>query len=152
MTRGRDVRRNFNSAFLGFKNIEVSVCNMTVTQAREMLLEKSRSTISELSRTRIDSWISLLDELSINPCLPFEAAYQEYAAKISTVALSQDQKSARVVFRHTLLSKSGLPVIIAHAKGQRYFIVQNLCGYQRPSRGVDPRATHGQPTGLAGDL
>lgn len=112
----------------GFKNIEVSVCNMTVTQAREMLLEKSRSTISELSRTRIDSWISLLDELSVNPCLPFEAAYQEYAAKISTVALSQDQKSARVVFRHTLLSKSGLPVIIAHAKGQRYFIVQNLYG------------------------
>ena len=71
---------------------------MTVTQAREMLLEKSRSTISELSRTRIDSWISLLDELSVNPCLPFEVAYQEYAAKISTMALSQDQKSARVVF------------------------------------------------------
>lgn len=120
-SRGRDVRRNFNSVSLGLKNIEVSVCNMTVNQARELLLEKLQSTISELSRTRIDSWLGLLDELSVNPCLTFEAAYQEYAAKVRTVALSQDQKSARVVFRHTLLSKSGLPVIIAHAHGQRYF-------------------------------
>ena len=28
----------------------------------------------------------------------------------------------------------------------------SLCGYQRPSRGVNPRATQGQPMGLAGDL
>ena len=27
-----------------------------------------------------------------------------------------------------------------------------LCGYQRPSRGVDPRDTHGQPAGMVGDL
>ena len=25
--------------------------------------------------------------------------------------------------------------------------MRDLCGYQRPSRGVDPRGTHGQPTG-----
>lgn len=118
-TRRRDVRRNFNSNSLGLKNIEVSLCNLTASQVRELLLEKSQSTISESSRYRIESWVSLLDELSVNPCLTFEAAYQEYAAKVRTIAHSKDQKSARVQFRETLLSKGGLPVIIAHAKGQR---------------------------------
>ena len=30
--------------------------------------------------------------------------------------------------------------------------VSNLCGYQRPARGVDPRDTHGQTACMVGDL
>ena len=42
----------------------------------------------------------------------------------------------------------------AYMKKLDYLVTQRqkLCGYQRPSRGVDPRDTHGQPAGMVGDL
>ena len=124
-TRSRDVRRIFNSNSLGLKHIQVSLCNLTVAQTRERLLDQARTTISESSRLRINSWASLLDELSVNRLLSFESAYHEYAAKVRTIALSPNQKSAKVQFRETLLSRKGLPVVITHNKGKRsvYFFL-----------------------------
>ena len=118
-TRSRDIRKIFNSSYLGLKHIQVSLCNLTVAQTRERLLDKARTTISANSRLRIDSWASFLDELDLNRILLFESAYQEYAAKVQTIALSPDQKSSKVQFRETLLSRNGLPVIIANNKGIR---------------------------------
>ena len=118
-TRRRDIRKIFNSSYLGLKHIQVSLCNLTVAQTRVRLLDKARTTISANSRLRIDSWASLLDELNLNRLLSFESAYQEYAGKVQTIALLPDQKSSKVQFRETLLSRNGLPVIIANNKGKR---------------------------------
>lgn len=115
-TRRRDIRKIFNSSYLGLKHIQVSLCNLTVAQTRERLLDKARTTISANSRLRIDSSASLLDELDL---LSFESACQEYAVKVQTIALSPDQKSSKVQFRETLLSRNGLPEIIANNKGKR---------------------------------
>jgi hypothetical protein len=119
-TRRRDLRRVFNSEILKFKHVQVSLCNRTSAEAKEELMERARNTSSDLSRARIEALASLLDELIVNPCLPFERAYEEYAAMLDSVAQSKDQKSARVQFRESLLSRNGLPVIILENRGNRY--------------------------------
>ena len=116
-TRGRDLRRIFNSEI--FKHVQVSLCNQTTAEAREKLMERARITSSDQSRARIESLPSLLDELIVKPCLQFESAYEEYAAMLDSVALSKNQKSARVQFRESLLSRNGLPVIILENRGKR---------------------------------
>ena len=87
-SRGRDLRRIFNSEILKFKHVQVSLCNQTTAEAREKLMERARITSSDQSRARIESLASLLDELIVNPCLPFESAYEEYAAMLDSAALS----------------------------------------------------------------
>ena len=81
-TRRRDIRKIFNSSYLGLKHIQVSLCNLTVAQTLERLLDKAQTTISANSRLKIDSWACLLCELDLNRVLLFESAYQEYAAKV----------------------------------------------------------------------
>ena len=117
-SRGRDLRRIFKSEILKFKHVQVSLCNQTTAEAREKLMERARITSSDQSRARIESLASLLDELIVNPCLPFESAYEEYAAMLDSVALSKNQKSA-IQFRESLLSRYGLPIIILENRGKR---------------------------------
>lgn len=117
--RTRDLRRIFNSEILKLKHVEVSLCNQTTAEAREKLIERARITSSDQSRARIESLASLLDELIVNPCLPFRSEFEEYAAMLDSVAQSKDQKSARVQFRESLLPRNGLPVIILEHRGKK---------------------------------
>lgn len=82
-------------------------------------MERARITSSDLWCARIEALASLLNELIINLCFPFESAYEEYAAMLDSVAQSKDQKCARVQFRESLLSRNGLPVIILENGGNR---------------------------------
>lgn len=100
----------------------ISECNKSIHEARLALIEKiSRST----SASKVESYSSLLcllDELTIRSCLPFHAAFEEYAANVASVAKTVDVKSARVQFRDLILQKDGLPVIIIRA-GNDYYVL-----------------------------
>ena len=56
-----------------------------------------------------------LDELEVRVCMPFHAAFDEYAAKVPSIFNSTNTKSAHVQFRDLVLQKDGLPVIIIQA-------------------------------------
>ena len=68
--------------------------------------------------------VVLLGELTVRPSLPFHAAFEEYASKVSSLAKNiGDVKNARVQFRDLVLQKDGLPVIITRAGNDSYVLL-----------------------------
>ncbi|KAJ7384370.1 hypothetical protein OS493_022483 [Desmophyllum pertusum] len=79
--------------------VRISECNKTITEARLALEEKMSRSISAAKVESYSSLLCLLDELPTRPCLPFHAAFEEYA------------------------SKDGLPVIIISAGNENYVLL-----------------------------
>ena len=108
----------------GLPLVHISECNKTVSEARSALKERIFRSISASKVESYSSLLCLLDELTIRPCLPFHAAFEEYASKVASVAkTSGDVKSARVQFRDLVLQKDGLPVIITRAGNDMYVLL-----------------------------
>lgn len=101
------------------KHIHVSLQQKTAVETHESIKSSIRSSISDASKARLAALSSLLDELIVHKVLPFDIAFDEYSAKVPSVANSNDQKSAKVQFRHLLLSPNGIPVIILQNRGKR---------------------------------
>ncbi len=92
---------------------------MTAAECKNKIQQSIESSISESSVKKLTALSSLLDELSIHKILPFDVAYEEYVAKVPSIANSTNQKSARVQFRNLILSKKGIPVVIVQNPGKR---------------------------------
>jgi hypothetical protein len=114
-------QRSWRLSGFSLKHVNVSVQTKTAAETHESIKSSIRASISEASKARLSALSSLLDEIIVHKILPFDVAFDEYSAKVRWVASSKDQKSARVRFRHLLLSAKGLPVIILENRGKRYF-------------------------------
>lgn len=101
--------------YQGLSNVRISQCNRVVAEARQALLEKKSRSISSSKVNSYFSLLCLLDELEVRVCMPFHAAFDEYAAKVPSIYNSTNTKSAHVQFRDLVLQKDGLPVIIIEA-------------------------------------
>lgn len=101
------------------KHIYVPLQKKTAVETHESIKSSIRSSISDASKARLAALSSLLDELIVHKVLPFDVSFDEYSAKVPSVANSNDQKSAKVQFRHLLLSPNGIPVIILQNRGKR---------------------------------
>ena len=101
------------------KHIHVSLQEKTAVETHKSIKSSIRSSISDASKARLAALSSLLDELIVHKVLPFAVAFDEYSAKVPSVANSNNQKSAKVQFRHLLLSPNGIPVIILQNRGKR---------------------------------
>lgn len=100
-------------------HFQVSHNSVTAAECQNKIQQSIESSISESSVKKLTALSSLLDELSIHKILPFDVAYEEYAAKVPSIANSTNQKSARVQFRNLILSKKGISVVIVHNQGKR---------------------------------
>ena len=101
--------------------MRISECNKTVSEARSALKEKISRSISASKVESYSPLLCLLDELTIRPCLPFHAVFEEYASKVAKT--SGDVKSTRAQFRDLVLQKDGLPVIITRAGNDMYVLL-----------------------------
>ena len=109
----------------GLPLVRISECNKTTSEARLGLEEKISRSISATKVESYSSLLCLLDELTVRPCLPFHAAFEEYASKVSSLAKNiGDVRSARVRFRDLVLYKDGLPVIITRAGNDSYVLLE----------------------------
>lgn len=105
---------------MSLKHFQLSHNSVTVAECQNKIGQSIESSISESSIKKLTALSCLLDELSIHKILPFDVSYEEYAAKVPSIANSTNQKSARVQFRNLILSKKGIPVVIVHNQGKRY--------------------------------
>lgn len=78
------------------KHIHVSLQEKTAVETHKSIKSSIRSSISDASTARLAALSSLLDELIVHKVLPFDVAFDEYSAKVPTVANSNNQKSAKV--------------------------------------------------------
>ena len=71
----------------GLPLVRISECNKTVSEVRSALKDKISRSISASKVESYSSLLCLLDELTIRPCLPFHAAFEEYASKVERGAV-----------------------------------------------------------------
>ena len=120
----REIRKDFLNA-AGLKNIKLSLSNKSVEETRQFLQEKIRNSTIASNKLRFTSLLCLLDELLIFGYRPLRVAFDEYIAKISTVTFrsTKDRKYSRKLFRNTILSKTGLPVVIIDIRDKHYLLL-----------------------------
>ena len=120
----REIRKDFLNA-AGLRNIKLSLCNKSVEETRQFLQEKIRNYTIASNKLRFTSLLCLLDELLIFGYRSLHVAFDEYVAKISTVTFrsTKDRQYSRKLFRNTILSKTGLPVVIIDVRDKHYLLL-----------------------------
>ena len=93
--------KEFNSSF-SFKHVSVSLCYKTA-ERRHAELKEAIEVCPKSTQENLVALYCLLDELIAVSCMPFQAAFQEFAGKVPAIACNQIRKKLAVVQQFCIL-------------------------------------------------